>query len=118
MKKYFYVVLIGLFSTVNISIAQKNYSPKIEPCSCRFTMDSNFVKTAPANLRSGFSEPMEKLDSSFKTECGYLLVPENRNKKGSRFIKLPFIVVKSKNPGRKNDPLLFTSGGPGNSSLG
>ncbi|MEP6674081.1 MAG: alpha/beta fold hydrolase [Ferruginibacter sp.] len=33
-------------------------------------------------------------------------------------IKLPFIILKSKNPNKKNDPVLFTSGGPGNSSLG
>jgi len=32
-------------------------------------------------------------------------------------IKLPFIVVYSKNPDKKKDPILFTAGGPGGSSL-
>ncbi|HVU54546.1 MAG TPA: alpha/beta fold hydrolase [Puia sp.] len=59
-----------------------------------------------------------KVDSSFRTRCGYLLVPENRSKAHSRTIKLPFIVAYSSNPEKRGDPLLFTTGGPGGSSLG
>ncbi len=73
---------------------EKKYQPTIEPCECPI-----------------------KIDSSFKTECAYLVVPENRTKAGSKMIKLPFIIVRSKSQGKK-DPVLFTSGGPGNSSLG
>ena len=58
-----------------------------------------------------------KVDSSFKTRCGYLIVPENREKTNGKTIKLPFILVESKNPHKKKDPLLFTTGGPGGSSL-
>ncbi|MBD0287361.1 MAG: alpha/beta fold hydrolase [Flavisolibacter sp.] len=58
-----------------------------------------------------------KIDSSFQTLCGYLIVPENRKKVSSKMIKLPFIVLKSKNPDKKKDPFLFTTGGPGGSSL-
>ncbi|MBS1566988.1 MAG: alpha/beta fold hydrolase, partial [Bacteroidetes bacterium] len=59
-----------------------------------------------------------KIDSSFQTTCGYLIVPENRTKASSRMIKLPFIILKSKNPDKKKDPFLFSTGGPGGSSLG
>ena len=59
-----------------------------------------------------------KVDSSFHTRCAYLVVPENRKKNNSKTIKLPFIIVESKNPGKKKDPFLYTSGGPGGSSLG
>src|ERR1044072_5924282 len=59
-----------------------------------------------------------KVDSSYTTQCGYLVVPENRKKNNGKTIKLPFIVVKSTNPNKKNDPLLYTTGGPGGSSLG
>jgi pimeloyl-ACP methyl ester carboxylesterase len=59
-----------------------------------------------------------KIDSSFQTQCGYLVVPENRKKKNEKTIKLPFIVVKSKNLNKRKDPVLFTGGGPGGSSLG
>ena len=58
------------------------------------------------------------IDSSFRTRCAYLIVPENRKKRNGKSIKLPFIVVESKNPAKKKDPLLFTAGGPGGSSLG
>lgn len=69
--------------------------PVIEPCACPITVDS-----------------------SFKTHCAYLVVPENRAKTTGKTIKLPFIIVESKNPNKKKDPLLFTGGGPGGSSLG
>ncbi len=75
--------------------AQRKYIPAIEPCACAV-----------------------RVDSSFSTRCGYLLVPENRKKPNSSIIKLPFIVVESKSSAKRKDPVLFTSGGPGNSSLG
>lgn len=102
---------------VNATAQPKKYIPKVEPCNCRFMIDSNFLKTAPVVIRADYSAPFSKIDSSFKTWCGYLIVPENRAKKTSKMIKLPFIVLESKNPDKKKDPLLFTSGGPGNSSL-
>jgi hypothetical protein len=102
MKILSVLPLITIILTVNVSIAQKKaYSPVVENCDCQFKMDSNFIKIAPAYLKSFFSLPLEKIDSSFKTKCGYLIVPENRNKKTSNLIKLPFIIVKSKNPNKK-----------------
>ncbi|MVN90318.1 alpha/beta fold hydrolase [Mucilaginibacter sp. HME9299] len=80
-------------------------------------IDSNFLKTAPSLVKAEYSVPFAKIDSSFRTKCGYLIVPENRSKTTSKMVKLPFIVLESKNPFKKKDPLLFTSGGPGNSSL-
>lgn len=119
MIKSSLIALIGLLVSSGISNAQdKNYTPRIEECDCRFTVDPEFLKSAPEAFKTSFAQPVAKIDSSFKTQCGYLIVPENRNKKRSNMIKLPFIIVKSKNPNKKNDPVLFTSGGPGNSSLG
>ena len=51
------------------------------------------------------------------TRCGYLVVPEDRQHPGGRTIKLPFIYVLSKNPKKRADPVLFSGGGPGLSSL-
>ncbi|HXC16932.1 MAG TPA: alpha/beta hydrolase [Holophagaceae bacterium] len=48
---------------------------------------------------------------------GYLVVSENRHAPGSRSIRLPFIIEKSRNPAAPADPILFTAGGPGGSSL-
>jgi pimeloyl-ACP methyl ester carboxylesterase len=118
MKKNSLFALLILCCLVSTALAQqKGYVPRVEACNCRFLMDSSFVRIAPANLQSFFAAPFEKIDSSFKTKCGYLIVPENRVKQSSRMIKLPFIVVESKNPKKKKDPLLFTAGGPGGSSL-
>lgn len=58
-----------------------------------------------------------KADSAHKTTCGYLVVPENRHNPQDRFIKLPFIYVESNNPAKSPDPVLYTGGGPGVSSL-
>jgi len=72
----------------------KGYNVKIEPTACPFTADS-----------------------SLKTTCAYLVVPENRHKPGGKKIKLPFIYVHSNNVNKNNDVVLYTTGGPGGSSL-
>src|SRR5580692_7485139 len=84
-----------------------------------FTWQSSYARQSPAN--TPIIEPSAcpiAIDSSFKTRCGYLVVPENRTKTTGKTIKLPFIIVGSKNPHKRKDPILFTGGGPGGSSLG
>jgi pimeloyl-ACP methyl ester carboxylesterase len=87
------IVFFILFQHTSLA-QQKRYTPKIEPCQCAF-----------------------KADTSLKTRCAYLIVPENRNKPDGKTIKLPFIYVESKNPNKHKDPVLYTAGGPGASSL-
>ncbi len=88
------IILFVLLSQLSVTAQQKGYTPKIEPCACAF-----------------------KADSSMKTRCAYLVVPENRKKPGGKTIKLPFIYVESNNPNKLKDPVLYTAGGPGASSL-
>jgi pimeloyl-ACP methyl ester carboxylesterase len=76
------------------SIAQQGNVPRIEPSDCIYTADS-----------------------LHKTHCGFLVVPENRHHPEGKFIKLPFIYVESNNPAKSPDPVLYTGGGPGVSSL-
>jgi len=95
MRRLIYIILfITGFQQIGAA-QQKGYTPKIEPCACIF-----------------------KADSNYKTRCAYLVVPENRNKPAGKTIKLPFIYVESKNPNKHKDPVLYTAGGPGASSLG
>jgi pimeloyl-ACP methyl ester carboxylesterase len=118
--KYFLKTLITFFLIFGIILtisAQKQIIPRIETCDCNFKIDPNYLAIVPTALKSD-TIFQNKIDNTFKTQCGYLIVPENRKKVNSKTIKLPFIIVKSKNPDRKKDPILFTSGGPGNSSLG
>lgn len=63
------------------------------------------------------SDCIYKADSLYKTRCGLLIVPENRQRPRGRMIKLPYIYVESNNPDKSPDPLLYTGGGPGVSSL-
>lgn len=92
--KYALLILI-LFSKNGFSQNIAVYKPVIEPCECQV-----------------------KIDSSFQTRCGYLIVPENRKKRNNKTVKLPFIQVMSKDPNKRKDPVIFTGGGPGGSSLG
>src|SRR6185312_1426873 len=96
MSRYsiLFMFVLLLYSASNLQAQQKaSYTPKIEPCDCLFKNDS------------------------LKTRCAYLIVPENRSKPNGKTIKLPFIYVESKNPNKHKDPVLYTSGGPGASSL-
>ncbi|MDF2190687.1 alpha/beta fold hydrolase [Paraflavitalea sp. CAU 1676] len=111
------ILLVVFLAAAALSFAQTSAKATIEPCSCNFTTDPEVIKLAPPAYRSRF-RPLDKIDSSFKTECGYLIVPENREKKHSRMIKLPYVIVRSKNPAKHKDPVLYTAGGPGGSSLG
>ena len=97
MKNTGLLLIIASIVFLPASYAQKKATaiPFIEPCECAI-----------------------KIDSTFKTRCGYLVVPENRKKNNGKTIRLPFIVVKSNNPNKRKDPVLFTTGGPGGSSLG
>ncbi|MCF0069382.1 alpha/beta hydrolase [Dyadobacter sp. CY261] len=107
---YFLIILICN------SQAYAQYA-KIQDCGCDFKIDPEVLKIVPDNARQYYTSGPNLPDSSFQKRCGYLVVPENRKKKNSRLIKLPFIVAKSKNPDKRSDPVLFTAGGPGGSSL-
>ena len=87
------LLLIALV-TPFVSGAQAEDVPRVEPGDCIY-----------------------KADGALKTTCGYLVVPENRHNPQGRVIKLPFIYVDSNNPAKKPDPVLYTGGGPGVSSL-
>ncbi len=48
---------------------------------------------------------------------GYLQVPENRQEPGGKWIKLPVYIFPSKNPQKAKDPVIYTVGGPGYTSM-
>ena len=52
-----------------------------------------------------------------RIDCGALFVPENRDKPGSRAIRLPVMIFRSRSATPAPDPLVFITGGPGNSSV-
>ena len=52
-----------------------------------------------------------------RIDCGVLIVPENRDEPGSRPIRLPVVVFRSRATTPAPDPLVFVTGGPGNSKV-
>jgi pimeloyl-ACP methyl ester carboxylesterase len=52
-----------------------------------------------------------------RIDCGVLVVPENREKAGSRLIRLPVMLFRSRAATPAPDPLVFVTGGPGNSNV-
>lgn len=71
----------------------QGYVPKIEPCPC-----------------------MIKVDSQLISRCGYLVVPENRQKPGGRTIKVPFVFARKPGMDSAQNITLYTTGGPGYST--
>ena len=58
-----------------------------------------------------------KINSNQEYIFGYLEVLENRNKPKGNTIKLPVYIFKSRNPNPKKDPIIYTVGGPGNTTM-
>lgn len=48
---------------------------------------------------------------------GYLVVLEDRAKKGGKTLRLPVFILKSRSAHPQPDPVLYTAGGPGSSSV-
>ena len=51
------------------------------------------------------------------TDCGYLVVPEDHGQPGGAIVHLPVVLLHSPSATPAPDPILYTSGGPGFSSL-
>lgn len=49
--------------------------------------------------------------------CGALLVPENYEQPDGQTLRLPYVILRSRSADSKPDPVVFTAGGPGYSSL-
>jgi pimeloyl-ACP methyl ester carboxylesterase len=51
--------------------------------------------------------------ASVNVNCGYLIVPENRNKSDNPPIRIHVAIFKSSNPNPKPDPVIYVAGGGG-----
>jgi pimeloyl-ACP methyl ester carboxylesterase len=112
MNSFTQVVCVGLLATFGAAVLLLAPVPKAAP--------RNFAKTAALTVPR-FEEAPCAIEvpaaEKEKVRCGYLVVPENRSRKGSRAIRLPIIIQKSNSPNPAPDPVLRTLGGPGGSSL-
>jgi pimeloyl-ACP methyl ester carboxylesterase len=53
----------------------------------------------------------------YALDCGTLAVAESRQRSGGRTIELAVAIVRSPNPAKRADPVLFLAGGPGQPAL-
>lgn len=72
----------------------QGYTPKIEPGACQI-----------------------KLATGLIGRCGFLVVPENRQKPKGRTIKIPFVFVRQPGMDSIKNVFLTTTGGPGFSTI-
>ncbi|SEW56344.1 alpha/beta hydrolase [Chitinophaga arvensicola] len=87
------IALLVLLLIPGSAFAQQP-SPHIEPCPC-----------------------MMKVDPALLSQCGYLVVPENRQHPSTRSIKVPFVYVRKPGADSSKHVTLFTTGGPGYSTI-
>jgi pimeloyl-ACP methyl ester carboxylesterase len=74
----------------------------------------------PEGAQAGdlFLEPctFEAEKVKYEADCGTLVVPENRNKPGSRLIALPIVRIRATGP-NPTEPILWLEGGPGQANI-
>lgn len=87
-----------VFALSDASAAESTATPRFEPAAC------------PAVG----GEPIRGLETA---RCGYLIVPENRTKPGSRTIRLAVAIVPAASGKAQPDPIVFMAGGPGEAAI-
>jgi pimeloyl-ACP methyl ester carboxylesterase len=97
------ILLSILFSGSLSAVTAAEHSPQNSLLVPRFEDSKCVVKVPESEIAS--------------VRCGYLIVRENRERKNSRTLKLPIIILKSSSRNPEPDPVLRTLGGPGGSSL-
>lgn len=88
-----FIVLLYLSLMVQLANAQ-GYQAEIEPMLCPIKIGEGVI-----------------------AQCGYLVVPENRQKPKGRKIKVPFVFARKADADSTQNVSLYTTGGPGYSTI-
>lgn len=94
-RHIFILAALTLFSIANYAQGPQKPVPRFERAECAV-----------------------KIPEGVRAECGNLFVRENRNSAKSRAIRLPVVIIKSTSATPAPDPVFYTGGGPGGSSMG
>jgi pimeloyl-ACP methyl ester carboxylesterase len=95
MKKLQCLIVLLPLSTICFGQADKSFEPE-------FKISTKTTHKIPAGQEYTF---------------GYLEVPENRNDPGSQTIQIPVYIFKSRSSNPKPDPIIYTVGGPGSTTM-
>jgi hypothetical protein len=86
--------LLSFIFLLSIIANAQGYTPIIEPCPC-----------------------LMKVDARLKSVCGYLVVPESRQKPTANKVKIPFIFARRPDQDSSKNITLYTTGGPGYATI-
>lgn len=81
------------------------------------TFSNTIIKTEFTPTFTVSKETTHKIPEGQDFTFGYLEVLENRDKPNGNIIKLPVYIFKSRSKNPKRDPILYTVGGPGYTSM-
>ena len=94
------IAWIGTFLFgASIGRASEAAAPEFEPAPCAFK-----------DVEPDWAERNH-------VECGWLRVPESRGKHGSRILKLWVAIARTEMGTKREDPILYIHGGPGNATV-
>lgn len=94
----YYLFLIAIFTSVSCKSTQKT----MQEFAPSFTVSKKTTHKIPDGQAYTF---------------GYLEVLENRKSPNGNTIKFPVYIFKSRNPNPKKDPIIYTVGGPGSTTM-
>jgi len=94
MKPWMFVLFAVLLLGSSSPVSADADLPYIEPAAC----------------------PIE-VPADAEIECGVLVAPENYAETDGNLVRMPYILIRAKDPVPDQTPLLFTEGGPGGDSL-
>ncbi|NML22029.1 alpha/beta hydrolase [Pseudoflavitalea sp. G-6-1-2] len=88
------VLLTAIIAFITQQSISQSYTARIEPGPCKISADSGLI-----------------------TRCGYLVVPENREKPNGKQIKIAFLFVRKPTADPVRNVTLMSTGGPGYSTI-
>jgi pimeloyl-ACP methyl ester carboxylesterase len=89
-------------------------APALSPAQASAADMASTPRFEPAACPVAGGEPIPGLEAA---RCGYLVVPENRTKPGSRTIRLAVAIVPAASGKALPDPIVFMAGGPGEAAI-
>ena len=108
-------VLLLLFAGACDSSAPKTASPCRDAPPAKPAYTPRFETIPCSDPRVAGDDRVPK--GARNVDCGTLTIPENRSKPSGRSVVLPVAILRSTDPNKRNDPIVYFSGGPGGDGL-
>ena len=108
------MVACNLPTSAPPSIVSLSPSPVVETATPMSSTPTSIMVYQPVFETAPCAFPVP---SGYSSVCGYLVVPENRNRPDRPFIRLHVAIFRNRSGLTVTDPVVHLAGGPGSSSL-